>query len=141
MARIDIELPEKFIYSTSVYIRKNDVTEGIHVAFDTMWNLVREAHHNFLVDVGFTLTDINGTGLVFTNGLIVYQSEVSAGDTLLYEIALDNFTEKSCEYFFKISQKDSKKPVAKVRITILFFDYKTKKACAVPKEFIELSKK
>lgn len=138
MARIDFDLPEKFHFQTEILIRRNDITEGIHVAFDTMWNLVREAHHRFLESHGFTLTLIDGVGLVFTNGLIIYQSEVSADDVLLYEITMSNFTEKACEYFFKITQKDTKKPVAKVRITVLFFDYETKKAQLVPERLRQI---
>lgn len=137
MARFDIEIPNKVHYSTEIEIRKNDVTEGVHVAFDTTWNLIREAHHRFLNHFHFSLTEIGGTNLVFTNGAIVYLSEVSAGEVLTYDICIDHFTEKSCEYFFKVSKKDG--PLAcKVRITILFFDYQTKKATPVPEEFKKL---
>ncbi len=44
MSRIMIELPDKFIFSTEVYVRVNDLNRSNHVGNHTLISYINEAY-------------------------------------------------------------------------------------------------
>jgi acyl-CoA thioesterase FadM len=47
MARVQLELPEKFFYSTTMQVRFTDVTPSGHVGNDQMISLLSSARYSF----------------------------------------------------------------------------------------------
>lgn len=43
MARLQLDLPEKFTYSTELVVRTSDLNYGAHVGNDNMLQLMQEA--------------------------------------------------------------------------------------------------
>lgn len=137
MSKMEIEVPEKFIFSTKLSVREIDIAKGLHVSFATILDYVFEAHILFFQHMGFTVTDIEGYSLIFANLSIIYQGEVLYGDELKIEVTVDNFKEKGCDEFFRITKDNGKKEVGLVKIFMLFFDYSTRKTVKIPPSFLE----
>ena len=136
MARIELNLPENFAFSTDVRIRISDINYGNHLGNDALLSLVHEARLQFLQSRGFSEVDIDGCGLILTDAVIVYKSQGFHGDLLTIFADVDDFNKYGCDFFFKVIQKNSGKEVARAKTGIVFFDYNRQKMAPVPAAFL-----
>ena len=61
MARIKIDLPDNFSFTTSIPIRITDVNYGGHVGNDTILSLIHEARMQFLKQLGYSELEFAGS--------------------------------------------------------------------------------
>jgi Predicted thioesterase len=135
MARIKLDLPEKFEFSTEIRVRINDINYGGHLGHDSILTLTQEARVRFLNEYGFTEMSIDGPGLIISDVAIVYKSEAFYGDVLKIEIAVCDFTQYGCDFIYKITQRETDREVARAKTGIVFFDYEKRKVAPVPEKF------
>ena len=135
MARINIKLPGKFAYSTQIKLRISDINYGGHLAHDSILSITHEARVRFLKSLGYTEENIEGPGLILSDAALVYKSEAFYGQTLLVEIAVTDFSKYGCDLIYKLSDKKNLKEIARAKTGIVFFDYKKREICRVPKKF------
>ena len=135
MPRVILELPEQFIFSTDIAVRISDINYGGHLGHDSIISLIHEARVRFLKARGFAESDIDGLGLIMTDLVILYKSEVFYGDTLTIEVAVDDFTKYGCDFFYRVLNRDQKREVAHAKTGIVFFDYAKRKIVRVPISF------
>jgi acyl-CoA thioester hydrolase len=137
MARVKLEIPEKFIFSTTIDIRISDINYGGHLGNDSILSIIHEARVRFLKTNGFSEKDAGGAGIIMTDSVIVYLSEGFYGDKIKVDVAVDNITGTGCDIFYMLTNEDSKNEVAKAKTGIVFYDYEKKKVVRVTKKFIE----
>jgi acyl-CoA thioesterase FadM len=137
VARIELNLPDNFSFSTDVRVRISDINYGNHLGNDALLSLVHEARLQFLQSRGFSELDIDGCGLILTDAVIVYKSQGFHGDLLTILAAVDDFNKYGCDFFFKVIQKNSGKEVARAKTGIVFFDYNRQKMAPVPAAFLD----
>lgn len=137
MARIELNLPETFAFSTDVRVRISDINYGNHLGNDALLSLVHEARLQFLQSRGFSEVDIDGCGLILTDAVIVYKSQGFYGDLLTIFAAMGDFNKYGCDFFFKVVQKNGGKEVARAKTGIVFFDYNRQKMVPVPVAFFK----
>ena len=53
MARIQVDLPEKFLFTTEITVRASDLNYGNHVGHDTILTLMQEARVKFYNTLGY----------------------------------------------------------------------------------------
>jgi len=135
MARVKLNLPEKFGFSTEVHVRISDINYGSHLGNDSLLSLIHEARLRFLKNFGFTELEIGGAGLIMVDSVIVYKSEAFHGEILKIEVAVDNFSKCGCDFIFRITNKKTGKEVARAKTGIVFYDYANKKVVEVPESF------
>ena len=135
MARINIKLPDKFVYTTEIKLRISDINYGGHLAHDSILSITHEARVRFLQSLGYTEENIDGPGLTLSDAALVYKSEAFYGQTLLVEVTAAQFNKYGCDFIYKLSDKDTGKEVARAKTGIVFFDYKKRKICKVPVKF------
>ena len=135
MARVKIELPEKFQFKTEIPIRIADLNYNDHLGNDSVLSICQEARMQYLNKFGFTELNIDGTGIIMVDAVVQYKSEGFYGDILLVEIAITYVTKIGCDFVYRISNKKNKNDVALVKTGIVFFDYKNKKVVPVPEKF------
>lgn len=136
MARIHIDLPEKFIFSIDLPVRVSDLNYGNHVGNDSILTLMQEARALFYKSQGFkNEIELEGPiGQVVADAAVVYKSESFFGDVLQIEIALGEFHKYGFDLFYKITNKVSGKEVARGKTGIICFDYSKRKMVAVPEK-------
>ena len=135
MARVTLEIPKKFSFSTDIKVRISDINYGNHLGNDAVLTLVHEARLQFLNEHGFSELDIGGRGLMLTDAIIVYKSQGFYGDVLAIHVAIKDFNKYGCDFLFKIEHKDNGREVARAKTGIVFFDYAKQKIAPVPDVF------
>lgn len=138
MARVKIELPEKFQFKTEIPIRITDLNYNDHLGNDSVLTICQEARMQYLNQFGFTELNIDGSGIIMVDAVVQYKSEGFYGDVLLVEVAITDITKIGCDFVYRISNKENKNDVAFVKTGIVFFDYENKKVVPVPVKFSEM---
>ena len=135
MARIKIEIPKKFIYKTEIPIRISDINYGGHLGNDSLLSIIHEARLQFLKHLGYSESNIEGTGIIMIDSAIQYKSEAFYADELIIEVAVTDFTGIGCDFVFRLTNKNSNKEIATAKTGIVFFNYEKRKTAPVPAEF------
>lgn len=134
MARIEIQLPEKFIFQTEIAVRVSDLNYGNHVGNDSVLTLMQEARTLFYRSMGFeTETKLEGTiGQIVSDAAIVYKAESFYGDILQIEIGIGELNKYGFDLFYRITNKATGKEVAVGKTGIVGFDYAKHKIASMP---------
>jgi len=135
MARIKIELPEIFLFRTEIPIRITEINYGGHLGNDSLLSIIHEARVRFLNHLGYSESNVEGTGIIMIDSAIQYKSEGFYGDELLVEITVNDFTRIGCDFVYRLSNKKTSKEIALAKTGIVFFNYEIKKTAPVPSEF------
>jgi acyl-CoA thioester hydrolase len=135
MPRIKIALPEKFIYKTEIPIRITDINYGGHLGNDSLLSIIHEARVRFLNHLGYSESNVNGSGIIMIDSAIQYKSEGFYGDELFVEVAVNDFTGIGCDFVYRITNKNTLKEIALAKTGIVFFNYEKRKTAPVPPEF------
>ncbi len=136
MARIKIDMPDNYIFSTEMPIRISDINYGGHLSNDAMLSIVHEARIRFLNHYHYGELDIEGLGLIMTDSAIVYKAEGFHGDLLQIDIALGDFNKYGCDIYYLISNKKTAVEVAHAKTGVVFFDYDQRKVTGIPEAFM-----
>jgi acyl-CoA thioester hydrolase len=131
MARIKVELPEKFSFSCTIPIRITDLNYGGHVGNDTILSLIHEARVQFLGQFGLEELKFQGVGLIMSDVAIEFKNELFHGDVIQAWVAATEFTKVSFDLFYKL-EKLNGDPVAFAKTGMICFDYARKKVMPIP---------
>lgn len=140
MARIKIDLPDNFAFSTSIPIRITDINYGGHVGNDTILSLIHEARIQFLKTHGYTEMDFEGTGMIMSDVGIEFKNELFYGDVAIASVTATGFSKVSFDIYYKLEKvlrqaQDNKRVLVAIAKTgMVCYDYKNKKIVAVPEK-------
>ena len=134
MAKVQVELPEQFNFTTEIPIRISDINYGGHVGNDTVLTLAHEARVRFLNKAGYGELNLEGIGIIIKDAAIEYKGEMFYGDTVIISIKAMNFSRIGFELYYKMEKETDKEKilVAKIKTGILGYDYSKKKIANIP---------
>ena len=135
MARVIIELPEHFLFTTDIPIYIGHINYGHHLDNAALIGLLSEARVRFFKSLGYTELDVEGVGIVVADAAMQYRSEAFHGETLVFQIAPADFNKYGCDLMWQASDKASGREVARGKTGILFFDYTARRPAPVPEGF------
>ena len=138
MARIKLDLPERFPFSTELRVRITDVNYGGHMGNDALLGLLHEARVQFLAHYGLSELDICGAGIIMADSVIVYKSEAFPGELLELAVTVADFNRYGCDFVYRVTEKASGREVARAKTGIVFFDYQQRAIQKVPQPFRDL---
>ena len=138
MTRLKLELPPKFDFTTDIQVYINNINYGGHLGNDSLLSLIHEARIRFLKENGYTESDICGVGIIMVDTVILYKSESFHGDVLRFEVAVGDISKVGCDFFFRITDKNTGKEVAHAKTGVVFFDYNKRKVVSTPDAFRKL---
>ena len=138
MARIKLDLPGRFPFSTELQIRITDVNYGGHLGNDALLGLLHEARVQFLAHYGLSELDIGGAGIIMADSVIVYKSEAFPGERLNFAVAVVDFNKYGCDFVYRVTETTSGREVARAKTGIVFFDYQRRAIQKVPQPFLDL---
>lgn len=138
MARVSLELPETFLFTTELAVRVTDINFAGHVGNDTLLSLLQEARSRFLAHYGLKDMDLFGLGLVITDVVVIYQAEVFYGDTLTVAVTIQDFNKYGCDFVYRVTEQRSGRAVACAKTGMVFFDYREHRVQPVPTPFLAL---
>jgi len=134
MARLHLNLPDKFLYSTDITVRVSDLNYGGHVGNDTMLTLLQEARIQFYRTLGFKdETRFEGAvGQIIIDAAVQYKSESFLGDMLEIRIAAEDFTKFGFDLLYEVKNKSTGQEVARAKTGIVCFDYSRRRVTRIP---------
>jgi acyl-CoA thioesterase FadM len=135
MARVEIELPDTFAFSTEIPVRIDDLNYGNHLGNDSVLTLAQEARVRLLARHGWGELDVAGAGLIQVDAAIVYRAEGRYGMVLRVEVAVAEVRTRGCDFLFRLSDAASGKEIARVKTGVVFFDYAARKVVHTPEAF------
>jgi acyl-CoA thioesterase FadM len=138
MARILLDLPEQFPFSTEISLRVTDINYGGHMGNDSLLGLLQEARVRFLAAYGLRELHVFGLGILMTDSAIVYKSEAFYGETLVVSLAVTDFNKYGCDFVYRVTDKATGREVARAKTGIVFFDYQQRAVQRVPQGFLDL---
>jgi 4-hydroxybenzoyl-CoA thioesterase len=135
MARVEIELPERFLFTTQIPIRIGDINYGGHLGNDAVLAIAQEARMRFLRGHGWTELDLGGVGLILADAAVVYRAEGLYGMVLDVKVAAADLRSRGCDLLYQLADAATGQEIARVKTGLLFFDYATRKVVAMPEAF------
>jgi acyl-CoA thioester hydrolase len=135
MPRVDVELPEAFLFETEIPVRIGDVNYGGHLGNDAVLSIVHEARVRFLRRHGWTELAVAGPGLVMVDAAIVYRAEGTYGMSLLVKVGAADVRTRGCDLVYQLLDQATGREIARAKTGLLFFDYAARKVVAMPAEF------
>src|SRR5690242_6620487 len=131
MARVQIDLPERFAFRTELEVRVSDLNYGNHLGNDSVLTLLHEARRRYFRSLGADEIGGDGVGFVVADFAVVYRSQAFYGDRLAAELAAGEFASRGCAFFYRLSHGDGR-VVAEARSGHVCFDFKAQKAVSFP---------
>jgi acyl-CoA thioester hydrolase len=135
MARIKIEIPDKFIFKTEIPIRITDINYGGHLGNDSLLSILHEARLRFLMHLGYTESNVEGVGIIMIDSAIQYKSEGFYGDEIVVEIVVNDISAIGCDFVYRLTNKKTSKEIAIAKTGTVFLDYEKRKTVSVPVNF------
>lgn len=139
MARIKIDLPDKFLFTINIPIRITDINFGGHVGNDTILSIIHESRARFFTHLGYTELDFAGVGTIMSDVAIEYKNQTYYGDEIIASVAVGEISRVAFDLFYKLEKISANgKPVhvAFAKTWMVCYDYEQKKVAAIPDEAI-----
>jgi len=136
MARLKLQLPEKFLQSVFVPIRITDINYGNHVGNHAIVEIIHEGRVQFLQGKNFTELEVAGTSLIMSELLVEYKNESFYKDILRIDLYCGEISKVSFELFYKISTKRNQEEIliALAKTGMVCYDYQLKKVTTIPEK-------
>ena len=136
MARIKIDLPSAFTFTTQIPVRISDVNYGGHLGNDAVLSMLHEARLRFLQHYGYSELDLAGKGLIMADVAIEYKGEGVHGDLLTIRVAAQDFNKYGFDVVYQITNQENRL-ISLAKTGLLCFDYNTRKVSSLPAEVPE----
>lgn len=134
MARIKIELPEKFIFSTTLPVRVYDLNYGAHLGNDRVLAIMHEARVQMLKHLGYDneRNGIEGKGIIMGDAAVVYKNEGFYGDEIRISIGAVDISRVSFDLIYLLEKVYDGKELARGKTGIVYFDYEKGMTVSIP---------
>lgn len=136
MTRRTIELPDTFHLHFDYRVVYSDINASAHLAADRIMPITIEAQFRFIKSLGYSdATVFEEAGLIMVHSETQYLSESYHDDALSVSMAIASLEGKQMEFAFLIQNKNTGKETARLRSTLLFYDYESNKVIVAPEKF------
>jgi len=134
MARIKIELPEKFSFETIIPIRITDLNYGNHVGNDTILSILHEARVQYLRHYDLEELDFAGVGLIMNDVAVEFKNEIFYGEKIIASVTVSDISKFSFDVYYKLEKENNDKRilVALAKTGMVCYDYQKRKIAPIP---------
>ncbi|MBL0182413.1 MAG: thioesterase family protein [Chitinophagaceae bacterium] len=134
MARIKIEVPQKFMASFHIPVRITDINYGNHLGNDAFVGIIHEARMQWLHQYGYTELNIERAGLIMSDLAVEFKSESFYGDVVEVNISAGEISRVSFELYYQLFaiRNNGRILLANAKTGMVSYDYKAKKAVTIP---------
>jgi acyl-CoA thioester hydrolase len=135
MARIQIDLPERFTFSTELALYGIHINQGGHLDNAMVLSVASEARSRFFLSLGYSEGDTEGLAAFTGDAMVQYISEGFHGEVMVVEVATRDLNKYGFDLVFRISEKTSGREVARGKYGLVFYDMQAKKVAVMPEAF------
>lgn len=139
MARIKIDLPQRFLFETEIAVRVYDLNYGAHLGNDRVLALFHEARVRFFKTLGIDneRDGLDGLGVIMTDAAVAYKAESFYGDKLVIKMTIADLTPKTMDVLYLAENKERNTEVARGKTGLVCFDYHRERMASIPQKFRE----
>lgn len=135
MARIHIDLPEHFGFSTEIPLYTSHINAAGHLDNAQLFFIVSEARERFLQSMGYHSKNIEGLSIILADAAAQYKSEAFYGEVLVVAMTATDFNKRGCDFVYRVTDRASGREVARGKSGVVFFDYSQRQVADVPAAF------
>jgi 4-hydroxybenzoyl-CoA thioesterase len=139
MARVQIDLPEQFFFSTEIALYLSHMNYTGHLDNALLLTVVSEARARYFEALGYTEMDVERVGIVVADAAVQYRSEAFHGEIMVVRMAAADFNKYGCDLLWRMDDRASNREVARGKTGIVFFDYGARKVAPLPEKFRRLA--
>lgn len=132
MARVQIELPQSWLFRTRLGVRVTDVNYGGHLGNDRVLGLAHEARVCWLASCGLSEKDVGGVGLIMADAALVFRGEAFLGDELEVELGAAEVRRSGVDLVYRLTRPADAAEIALVKTGMVCFDYAARKVARLP---------
>lgn len=136
MARVSVDFPESYQFSTVLSVRVGDINGANHLGHDRLISLLHEARVRFFQAMGFEEQGVEGVGTIVADLAVSYRNEAFAGDRLRVDIAFTEPGRCGGSFYYRVCNEVSGVEIAIAKTGVVFFDYASRSAVTIPVAFI-----
>ena len=115
-------------------MRITDLNYGGHVGNDSILSLIHEIRMQYLASLGYSVKNLEGTGMIMSDVSIEFKNELFYGDTIIAYVGAGEIGKFSFELYYKmVKEKDGQTvTVANAKTGMVCYDYELKKVVPLP---------
>ena len=137
MARIKVDLPDRFSFSTELPLYKIHINMGAHLDNALLLSLVSEARGRYYRDLGYEEQNVEGLGTVVTDAVAQYLSEAHYGDVMVVHMTFCDANKYGGDLAWQMLDRDSGREVARGKTGFVFLTPDTRKVSPAPARFLD----
>jgi 4-hydroxybenzoyl-CoA thioesterase len=135
MARIHIQLPSHFAFSTDIALYQSHMNYGGHLDNALLLTLVSEARVRFFKSLGYTELNVEGVGILVADAALQYRSEAFHGEVMVLRMGPADLGRKGFDMVWSMNERSTLREVARGKTGIVFFDYQDRQVVPMPDAF------
>lgn len=136
MPRIQIDLPETFLFTTTIPLHMSHMNWGGHLDSAQTLVIVSEARERFFGHMGYTQRSLEGLVLVMRAAAECYLAEGFYGDVMAIDVTFGEWHAKGFDVMWRMRNRDTGVEVARGVTAMLFFDPAKNCATEIPEAFV-----
>lgn len=137
MEKIQITLPEQWVFETLLSVRIGDINYGNHLANDAVLRLAHEVRLQFLIANNYSEMNVENTGLIMANAVIQFIKQAFYGDELLCKIGFGHIGKTHFDLITQMVRTTDNQEIARIKTGMVCFNYERQKVQAIPKAFLD----
>lgn len=137
MARISIELPERFAFATEIELMMPYINFGGHLDNAMMLSVVSDARIRYLEVHGHQPRVDGGIGMIVGDVAAEYRSEGFHREVMVVEMTARDFHKYGCDIVWRMTEKNTGREVARGKTGVLAFDRTSKKLTQIPEDLLQ----
>jgi acyl-CoA thioesterase FadM len=138
MARVELNLPEQFYFTTSLNVRFTDLNVGSHVGNDQMIALLSEARSRFLYHFGIEDWRDQNLNLLITDLMATYKKSAFGHDILQFDVGVMDFNKYGGDIIFRVTRPATTDLIVLAKTGFVLIDVATSKLAPLPDKFRDL---
>lgn len=135
MARLRIDLPDAWAFTTQLPLYIEHINYGQHLDNARLLGLVSEARVRWLASLGYSEGDVAGVALMVADQAVRYVSQAGAGETMVVSLAVGEITRAGFGLVWRMDAQGDGREVARGTTGMVCFDYREQRVRAVPDAF------
>lgn len=135
MARIQIQLPSHFAFSTDITLYQSHMNYGGHLDNALLLTVVSEARVRFFNSLGYTELNVEGVGILVADAAVQYRSEAFHGEVMVVRMGAADLGRKGFDLVWSMNEQSTQREVARGKTGVVFFDYATRQVVPMPTAF------
>jgi len=136
MARVRIDLPERFPFSTEIPLYTSHINCGGHLDNALLLTIVSEARARYFAFLGYTETEVEGYGITVADAAVQYLAEGFHGDVMVVEMTFREPNKYGGDLVWRMRAKADGREVARGKTGFVFRNRTARKLVPVPAAFL-----